>query len=174
MEVFIMSRQSKKPKYYIRPDGLHEAIRKIDGKRVAFRGRTDAEVEQKMIAYQNTIRDGWPFSKVADAWWDEHEPTIEENTKKGYRPAHRRAKEQFGSVAIKTIRPQDVQKFINAFARGRSQKTVTNQLLILNLIFSYAVVHGDAESNPCTYVKIPRGLFFVHARISAAIAIACL
>lgn len=35
----------KKPKYYVRPDGLHEAIRVINGKRVPFRSRTDAEVE---------------------------------------------------------------------------------------------------------------------------------
>ncbi len=43
---------AKKPKYHVRPDGLHETIRLVNGKRVAFRGKTDAEVDQKMIAYQ--------------------------------------------------------------------------------------------------------------------------
>ena len=32
------------PKYYVRPDGLHETIIKINGKRKAFRGKTDREV----------------------------------------------------------------------------------------------------------------------------------
>ena len=31
---------AKKQKYYQRPDGLFETIRTINGKRVAFRGRT--------------------------------------------------------------------------------------------------------------------------------------
>ena len=36
------------PKYYVRPDGLHETIIKINGKRKAFRGRTDREVWEKV------------------------------------------------------------------------------------------------------------------------------
>lgn len=32
------------PKYYVRPDGLHESIIRINGKRKAFRGKTDTEV----------------------------------------------------------------------------------------------------------------------------------
>lgn len=152
----------KKPKYYIRPDGLHETIRKINGKRVAFRGKTDAEVERKMLEYNTTIKKGRKFEDVADEWWEHHEPTLAENTKMGYHPAYRRAKEQYAKTPIKDIRPQDVQKHINEFARGRSRKTVTNQLLILNLIFAYAVVNGDAESNPCTFVKVPKGLNQAH------------
>ena len=39
---------AKKSKYGIRKDGLHEAIRTINGKRVAFRGKTDREVDRKI------------------------------------------------------------------------------------------------------------------------------
>ena len=46
-----------KKKYYQRPDGLYEAIRVVNGKRKAFRGRTPHEVEQKMIAYPDRA---WP------------------------------------------------------------------------------------------------------------------
>ena len=35
-----------KKKYYQRPDGLYEAIRVVNGKRKAFRGRTPHEVER--------------------------------------------------------------------------------------------------------------------------------
>ena len=39
------------PKYYIRPDGLHETILRINGKRKAFRGKTDKEVWEKVKAF---------------------------------------------------------------------------------------------------------------------------
>ena len=42
------------PKYYVRPDGLHETIIRINGKRKAFRGKTDREV-------WNKVKDLFPF-----------------------------------------------------------------------------------------------------------------
>ena len=39
------------PKYYVRPDGLHETILRINGKRKAFRGKTDKEVWEKVKAF---------------------------------------------------------------------------------------------------------------------------
>ena len=41
----------KYPSYYIRPDGLHETILRINGKRKAFRGKTDKEVWEKVKAF---------------------------------------------------------------------------------------------------------------------------
>ena len=48
----------KIPKYYVRPDGLHETILRFtlpDGtkKRKAFRGKTDKEVWEKIKAYNH-------------------------------------------------------------------------------------------------------------------------
>ena len=43
------------PKYYVRPDGLHESIITVNGKRKAFRGKTDREVWNKIKAYRKTI-----------------------------------------------------------------------------------------------------------------------
>ena len=40
------------PKYYVRPDGLHESIITVNGKRKAFRGKTDREVWNKIKAYR--------------------------------------------------------------------------------------------------------------------------
>ena len=39
------------PKYYVRPDGLHETILRINGKRKAFRGKTDKEIWEKVKAF---------------------------------------------------------------------------------------------------------------------------
>lgn len=150
---------AKKSKYYQRPDGLYETIRKINGKRVAFRGRSCAEIDRKMIEYRDKEEKGRSFAVVADEWWEEHSETLSPNTLRGYTPAVRRAIEHFGEYSIKEIRGKDIQKFIKAFAsQGYAQKTVTTQLLILNLIFTYAVINDDTEINPCTGVSVPAGL----------------
>lgn len=149
----------KKPKYYVRPDGLHEAIMVIDGKRVAFRGKSDPEVERKMIEFRERREKGRPFREVADEWSGIHFPTLAPNTLKGYRPALRRAVEEFGDDSIREIRPPDIKRFINEFSRGgKAQKTVTNQLLLTSLVFDYAVSEGEIEYNPCTSVSPPKGL----------------
>lgn len=150
---------AKKPKYYVRPDGLHEAIRTINGKRKAFRGKTDAEVERKMLAYQEALAQGKTFAQVADAWEREHFEEVAPNTLRSYRPALRRAVEHFGDDLIRSITPPQVKSFIVDFATGgRAKKTVTTQLQICNMIFSYAVERGECNTNPCAYVSIPKGL----------------
>lgn len=101
----------KKPKYHVRPDGLHEAIRVINGKRIAFRGKSDAEVERKMIECQPRLAQGRPFSAVADDWEREHFESVAPNTLRAYRPALARAVEHFGDELILEITPPDIKKF---------------------------------------------------------------
>ena len=57
------------PKYYVRPDGLHESILTINGKRKAFRGKTDKEVYEKIKNYKADTEEKKtvPFSEVAHA-----------------------------------------------------------------------------------------------------------
>lgn len=90
----------------MRPDGLHESIIRINGKRKAFRGKTDTEVYNKIKIY-NQSEQAKPksvlFKVAADAWWEEIEPTLEHNTLKGYRPAYERAKTQFGKYRVVDI-----------------------------------------------------------------------
>lgn len=149
----------KKPKYYVRPDGLHESIRNIDGKRVAFRGKTDAEVERKMIEYRARAAQGRLFKDVAEEWKSVHFPTLAPNTLKGYRPALKDASEHFGDDYIKQIDPPDIKAYIGEFAAKKcAKKTVTNRLLVLSLIFSYAVQNGDILYSPCTHISIPKNL----------------
>ena len=94
------------PKYYVRPDGLHESIIRVNGKRKAFRGKTDTEVYNKIKAF-NAEEAGKPkgllFKDAADAWWKEIEPTLERNTVKSYRPAYERAKEHYGKYMVDEI-----------------------------------------------------------------------
>ena len=153
----------KKSKYYVRPDGLHEAIRTINGKRVAFRGRSDAEVERKMIEYRAELAKGRKFKIVAEEWEQEHFPTLAPNTLRAYRPALARAIDWFGEKGIQQISAPDVKEFVYDFAsKGRAKKTVTTQLQICSMIFAWAVVAGDIEINPCDNVSIPKGLKKTH------------
>ena len=149
----------KKKKYYVRPDGLHEVIKIINGKRKAFRGHSDAEVEKKMIAFMGALERGELFEDVADEWEDIHYPTLEYNTLKGYKPAAKRAMEEFKEIPIKQLKTPDIRRYITDFSRGgRARKTVANQLLVINLVCAYAVEQGYIDINPCTGVRVPKNL----------------
>lgn len=153
----------KKSKYYVRPDGLHEAIRVIDGKRKAFRGQSDAEVERKMIEYQTQRAQGRSFREVAADWEREHFEELAPNTLRSYRAPLRRAVDHFVDTPIKQIAPSDIKSFICDFAaQHHAKKTVITQLQIVNMICNYAVEHGDLEINPCACIKIPKGLKKTH------------
>ena len=59
-------KRNKKKKMYQRPDGLFEQVKLIDGKRVYFRGKTEKEVTDKMLAYQEEKERGPLFRDVAE------------------------------------------------------------------------------------------------------------
>lgn len=148
-----------KSRYYRRPDGLYEAIRVIDGKRVAFRGKKPSDVDRKMREYKGHQEERRQFKAVAEEWWDNHEPTLAYNTTKSYQPAIDRAVEWFGKENVSKITPKDVDDFITDFCRGgRSQKVVNTQLQIVRQILSYAVRRNYAEINAAREIKAPRGL----------------
>lgn len=146
----------KKSKYYIRPDGLHEKIKVINHQRVAFRGRSDAEVDRKMIAYRETQKRGRKFSAVADDWWAWIEPDIESNTAGGYKAPLHRAKMQFGDQYIRQITALDVDRYIKEFAKSHTPKTTKTQLQIVKQIFNHALLIGDIEFNSIVAVSLPK------------------
>lgn len=152
-------KKNPKKKMYQRPDGLFEKIVTIDGKRVAFRGKTEKEVTHKMLAYQEKKELGRTFQEVAEEWKEEHWQTIEYNTTKGYNPAFNRAMDEFQDDYIKEITANQINSFIIAFSKkGYARKTVSTQRLVLNMIFEYAVLQGDIQYNPAEYVTIPKNL----------------
>ena len=147
-----------KSKYYKRPDGLFEAIRTVDGKRVAFRGKTCREVDRKILEYQEQGKPGRQFPAVADEWEREHERTIAESTRRVYSFAVRRLKAAFPGPAAE-IRPLDVKRYITAFEReGRAANSVQIELAVCKMIFAHAVLHGDIDVSPAAEVKKSRGL----------------
>lgn len=153
---------AKKSKYRRRKDGRLETTRTDPrtGKRIHFYGKTDREIDRQIMEYQSRVELGRLFQEVAEEWAELHFPTVAPTTLKGYRPALARAIDEFGDLPIKSIKPKEIKSFLVQFARGgRARKTVTTQLLIINLICSYAVEgSGDLDFNPCASVSIPKGL----------------
>lgn len=145
-------------KYYQRPDGLYEAIRTINGKRKAFRGKTCREVDRKILEYQKEQETGRKFPAVADCWEDEHEGSVSESTRRVYKYAVQRLIKAFPG-SIRDIKPLDVTRYMRAFEKqGRSKNSVQIELAVCRMIFSYAVLEGDIDVSPAAEVKITRGL----------------
>ena len=147
-----------KKKYYQRKDGLYEAIRVIKGKRVAFRGRSCREVEQKMLAYKEEAKKGRDFPVIADEWEKAHEKEVEEASRQSYHHAVKRLKEKFQGP-VSEIKPLDIKRYINRFeGQGRVGSSVRKELSVLRMIFAYAVLAGDIDINPVAEVHPSRGL----------------
>lgn len=149
---------AKKSKYGVRKDGLHEAIRTINGKRVAFRGKTDREVDRKILEYKLEAEKGRNFPVIADEWEREHESEISESSRRVYSYAVKRLKEAFPGRASE-IEPVDVRNYIKRFeAQGRSANSVGIELAVCRMIFTHAVIKGDIRISPAAEIKKSRGL----------------
>lgn len=150
--------EKKKGKYYQRPDGLKESIRTINGKRVAFRGKTDREVDRKILEYKAEEKRGRLFPAVADTWERLGESRWSESTRHQYAITARRLRAAFPGP-IRNIRPLDVQRYILAFeAKGYRFDSVGKELSVLKQILSFAVVQGDIDTNPAAEIHRSKGL----------------
>lgn len=144
---------AKKRGYYVRPDGLHETSRTINGKRVVFRGRTDREVDQKILAYREEQKNGRKFPVVADEWYREHEASIRYSTYRVYGFALDRLKTAFPGD-IKTIKPIELKRYLTDFEKdGYAKNTVQIELSVMKQIFRHAVLAGDIDVSPAAEVQ---------------------
>ena len=149
---------ARKAKYYQRPDGLFECSRMINGKRKVFRGRTCAEVDRKMLAYDAERKDGRKFPVIAEEWLAIREKEISASTYKNYDLAVRRACEHFTGPVGK-IKALDVQRYVQSIERqGYAGGTVGIELGVIKQILSHAVLAGDIDSNPATEVHKSKNL----------------
>ena len=145
-------------KYHQRKDGLFESIRTINGKRVAFRGKTCREVDRKILEYNERQETGRKFTEIADEWEREHEKEVSESTRRVYSFAVKRLKAAFPGLASE-VRPLDVKRYITAFEKeGRAANSVQIELAVCKMIFAHAVLAGDIDVSPAAEVKRSRGL----------------
>lgn len=154
-----MAKKKDDEKYYKRPNGLYEAIRMINGKRVAFRGRSGKEIEQKMIAYKNEASKGPLFEKAAEDWWGEFIEIAAPNSLKGYKPAMERAVERFKGKRLFTLTAQEIKLWVSALVKREfAKKTIQTHLIVLNGIYKKAQEEYNSDYNPAALVRLPKNL----------------
>ena len=153
---------AKKEKYYKRPDGLFEAIRTVNGKRKAFRGRTCREVDRKILEYRDEAEKGWTFSKAADNWYREIETEVAHATYRNYGNTMRRLVARFGPERIAEITPEEIVAYIRQFEKkDYSRDTVQLEISVLKLIFRSAInrrTESGLAINPAAEVRKSKGL----------------
>lgn len=129
------------------------------GKRKYFYGKTEREINKKILEYNRDSEKGKSFKKIADEWWEQSERYWAHQTIKVYKPAFARALEAFGETSIKEITAKKISNFFQRMAKQDfAQRTVMNQRTVLNQIFNHAVVEGEIQYNPCSAVQTPRNL----------------
>lgn len=128
-------------------------------KRVYFYGKSEREINKKILAYTQQVETGRSFTAIADEWWEEAEPKLALQSIRSYKLALSRALAFFAETPAKNITAKDVQKYINSLAKqGYSQKVVSNHRMVVNRIMDHAVLSGDIDLNPCASVKTPADL----------------
>lgn len=151
----------KKRGYTVRADGtLQTSLNdKRTGKRIYFYGKTQRELKQKIFDYNQKLEQGPLFTEISSDWWEEAEPLLASQSKRGYLQAKKRADAEFYDILIKNIQPKDINAYLKKLSiQYSSQKTIERYKLILNLIFKYAIEEAHIQYNPCSVAKLPKGL----------------
>lgn len=147
--------------YTVRAGGLLQTslIDSKTGKRIYFYGKTAREIKQKIFEYKQKQTAGEIFQVISDDWWEEAEPQLAFQSRRGYLQAKKRADLEFADVHVKDIQPKDVTAYLKKISQEyTSQKTVDRYKLILSLIMKYAIELGEIQYNPCSAAKTPKGL----------------
>lgn len=129
-----------------------------------FYGASKAEILRKIAEYEaeaETLKnEGRPFPDVADDWWEEASGALSPNTRRPYKAALDRAKAHFDGQGIRCILPTDISSFMRKTIKSNkmADKTARTQLMVVNLIFRFAVQNGDCDVNPARDLEVPAGL----------------
>lgn len=142
-----------------RKDGRYEKSIIIDSKRKIFYGKTQREVMERIMQFEEEKEAGPLFSVVAEEWQAEEEQRVTYNTMKPYYACVRRAKERFKDKRIAEITPKQANAYILwVVDQGFAAKTVKHHLSVLSMIFRKAIIDGYVESSPTEMVQVPAGL----------------
>lgn len=151
-----MSRKIK-TRYHQRPDGLLEHAITIDGKRKHFYGKTDAEIEKKMLEYHQKQETGKLFSEVLAEWQQWHDETVSPSTVRAYLAPTRDAENRFGKIPVKNITAKDIKNVLSEMARqDYSIKTIKKYYTIYHSVLDYAAENGYVDNNVARNVSMPK------------------
>ena len=144
-----------KSKLKPRPDGRLRKV--VNGK--SFYGKTEREINQKILDYREKKEKGPTFKEVADEWWVLEVEQLSPSTVRGYRKATERAIDFFGKRYVKDISTSEITMFLHHLGRKNyAKKTVKNHKIVISRIMHYAVVECYIAFNPAREAEMPRGL----------------
>lgn len=143
-----------------RNDGRYCKQIRINGKVKSFYGKTQNEINKKILAYKETAQKGEFLRDIAAEWEDEYLKTVPYTTyKKCGKSAYNAIVADYGDRRISEITANDINNFLRKIAaKGCYQKTVATYKSIFNQIFKYAIINGYAASNPVADVPLPKNL----------------
>ncbi len=143
-----------------RKDGRYCRQMRVDGKVISFYGRTQAEVNKKVLAYNQRKETGRLFKDVAADWKREYLKDVPLTTfKKCGHSAYISAIDAFGERYIKDIKASDIDSYLKKLAaKGYYKKTVATYKSILNQIFKYALINSEVDHNLVPSVSLPKNL----------------
>lgn len=141
-----------------RANGYYEKSLFVNGKRKCFYGKSEKEVFDKILAFNEIQDTGLLFSEIEDKWEYECIENVKWNTYKGYKPRAARAVNEFGNIPIKQITSLMVKRYVMKFPRTWAFKTQSAYLSVLNLIFNYALQNDYIDNNVADCVKLPKDL----------------
>lgn len=125
----------------------------IDGKRVAFYGSSDREVEDKLAEYisgqAERQKEKLKLSVYADRWWEDKEPKLSPNSTGNFKTAYNRIKDEFGDEVITDITAQEIYAFLERYAKKNySARVVGNLKTVLKQTYDLAFIDGLVDRNP--------------------------
>lgn len=140
-----------------RADGRYRKTITIDGIKRSFYGKSEREVNRKILEFEREKEQGRPFSKVADEWWEDAYDQIAENSVRNYKVAYRRAVEYFGDMSVNDITPRAITMYLTSLARiGLGEKVIKSHKMVVSLILKTAMFDGDLEFNAATAARMPQ------------------
>lgn len=128
---------------------------------------TAEELERRIQLLKSTyatgadqvVHEDIPFGQYAAQWFSLYPAgmgAVKASTLQGYRSAlNHHILPRWGSRIIRTIKPMELQAWINGYT-GRRDGTVRSILLVTRQIFSQAYTDGVIDRNPMAGVRKPR------------------
>lgn len=113
------------------------------------------DFNRQMLTLESEHQQLLNFDTVAQAWADEHFPTLQNNSLKLYRPCTNEAIAYFGNIPISEIQAPKIKLYLDMLTRKKfSKKTIKERYAVLKQIFNYALEMEYIQKNPCFFVKL--------------------
>lgn len=145
-----------RPRFHL-PEGMKKSERK---------SRAQAETLKWEEAWKNGYTGEHTFKEIADLWEKLYLSTLAPNTQKRYKQSnYKEILAKFGKNPIDSIKPAEIQRYIDHIAAERTNKhtgenlkreTIGYYKTVLSSIFKFAKKRGYVVSNPCTEVELPK------------------